>query len=41
MELPAGASGAPMSYQFEGKQYIVIAVSERDHEGELIALALG
>lgn len=23
-----------------GKQYIVVAVSERDHEGELVAFAL-
>jgi quinoprotein glucose dehydrogenase len=39
-ELPAGASGAPMTYMFEGKQYIVVPVSEREHEGELIAFAL-
>ena len=39
-ELPAGTSGAPMTYLHEGKQYIVVAVSDNDHEGELIALAL-
>ena len=39
-ELPAGTSGAPMTYLQEGKQYIVVAVSDNDHEGELIALAL-
>ena len=39
-ELPAGTSGAPMTYLHEGKQYIVVAVSDHDHEGELVALAL-
>ena len=38
--LPAGTSGAPMTYLHEGKQYVVVAVSDNDHEGELIALAL-
>jgi quinoprotein glucose dehydrogenase len=40
MELPGGTSGAPMTYMFNGKQYIVVAVSWRDMPGELIALAL-
>ena len=39
-ELPAGTSGAPMTYMHAGTQYIVVAVSDRDHDGELIALAL-
>ena len=39
-ELPAGTSGAPMTYVAGEKQYIVVAVSERDHEGELVAFAL-
>ena len=39
-ELPAGTSGAPMTYMAGEKQYIVVAVSERDHEGELVAFAL-
>jgi len=38
--LPAGTTGAPMTYLFEGKQYIVIAVGGREHPGELVALAL-
>ena len=38
MELPAGASGAPMTYMVDGKQYIVVAVSGRQYPGELIAL---
>ncbi len=40
MELPGGTSGAPMTYMFNGKQYIVVAVSSRQMPGELIALAL-
>ncbi len=40
MELPAGVSNAPMTYMADGKQYIVVAVSGREHPGELIALAL-
>ena len=39
-ELPAGVSGAPMTYMIDDKQYIVVAVSDLNHEGELIALAL-
>jgi glucose dehydrogenase len=40
MELPGGTTGAPMSYQFEGKQYIVVATGWKDTAGELVALAL-
>ena len=40
MRRPAGTSGAPMTYMAGEKQYIVVAVSERDHEGELVAFAL-
>jgi glucose dehydrogenase len=40
MELPAGVSNAPMTYMIGGKQYIVVAVSGRQHPGELVALAL-
>ncbi|PWT84319.1 MAG: pyrroloquinoline quinone-dependent dehydrogenase [Blastocatellia bacterium] len=39
-ELPAGTTGAPMSYMFEGKQYVVVAVGARDHPAELVALSL-
>jgi quinoprotein glucose dehydrogenase len=39
-DLPAGTTGAPMSYLFEGKQYVVVAVGGREHPGELIALSL-
>jgi quinoprotein glucose dehydrogenase len=40
MELPAGATGAPMSYMFNGKQYIVVATGWKETAGELVALAL-
>ncbi|MEP7272393.1 MAG: c-type cytochrome [Acidobacteriota bacterium] len=40
IELPSKASGAPMTYLHEGRQYIVIAVATREHPAELVALAL-
>jgi glucose dehydrogenase len=40
MELPAGTTGAPMTYMLNGKQYIVVATGWKDTPGELIALAL-
>jgi quinoprotein glucose dehydrogenase len=40
MELPAGTSGAPMTYMVNGKQFIVVAVSARQMPGEFVALAL-
>jgi glucose dehydrogenase len=38
--LPEKASGAPMTYLHDGRQYIVIAVASEDHPAELVALAL-
>tara|TARA_B110000090_G_C12964890_1_gene286546 strand:- start:142 stop:516 length:375 start_codon:yes stop_codon:yes gene_type:complete len=40
IDLPAGTTGAPMTYMREGKQYIVVAVSSRATEPEWIALGL-
>ncbi|HEY8539065.1 MAG TPA: PQQ-binding-like beta-propeller repeat protein [Steroidobacteraceae bacterium] len=40
IELPSKSTGAPMTYMHRGKQYIVIAVSTREHPAELVALAL-
>ncbi|MGH9854518.1 MAG: c-type cytochrome, partial [Blastocatellia bacterium] len=40
IELPSKATGAPMTYLHEGRQYIVIAVATREHPAELVALAL-
>lgn len=38
--LPAGATGAPMTYLHEGRQYIAVAVAEGEVGPELVALAL-
>jgi glucose dehydrogenase len=40
MELPGAATAPAISYEWQGKQYIVVAVGWTDHRGELIALAL-
>jgi quinoprotein glucose dehydrogenase len=40
MELPANATGAPMTYMAGGKQYIVFAVGGGPLTEELIAVAL-
>ena len=40
MELPGGTTGAPMTYMFDGKQYIVVATGWKDMASELVALAL-
>ena len=39
-EPPAGATGAPLTYAFNGKQYIVVAVGGRAHAPEFVALSL-
>ena len=39
-ELPANQSGVPISYMYEGKQYIMLAIGTAGHAGELVALAL-
>jgi len=38
--LPANTTGVPMTYMFNNKQYIVVAVSAPARPAELIALAL-
>jgi quinoprotein glucose dehydrogenase len=38
--MPAPESGSPMTYMFNGKQYIVIAVSGGNYSGELLAYKL-
>ena len=40
MALPAGTTGAPMTYMANGKQYIVVAIGSKEVPGELIALSL-
>lgn len=38
--LDAGTSGAPMTYMVDGRQFIVVAIGDRDTRGRLVALAL-
>jgi quinoprotein glucose dehydrogenase len=40
IELSEKTSGAPMTYLHQGRQYIAIALSTREHPAELITLAL-
>jgi quinoprotein glucose dehydrogenase len=40
MELEAGANGVPMTYLFNGKQYVVFAIGGQNYPAELVALAL-
>jgi quinoprotein glucose dehydrogenase len=40
IELPSKSTGAPMTYLYKGVQYVVTAVSTRDHPAELVALAV-
>ncbi|MGE0359633.1 MAG: PQQ-binding-like beta-propeller repeat protein [Vicinamibacterales bacterium] len=40
IRLPAGATGAPMTYLHEGRQYIAVAVADEGHPPELVALAV-
>lgn len=39
-DLGAGATGAPMTYLHQGKQYFVVAIGGREHPAELVAFAL-
>jgi quinoprotein glucose dehydrogenase len=38
--MPAQISGSPMTYSFNGRQYIIVAVSGGNYTGEYIAFAL-
>ena len=40
-ELPTGVTGAPMTYMFQGKQYIVVPIGGGDDPPEWLALGLG
>jgi quinoprotein glucose dehydrogenase len=40
IELEAGATGAPITYMFRGKQYVVLAIGGNQHAGEFVALSL-
>jgi len=38
--MPAPQSGTPMTYQMDGEQYIVVAISGGSYAGELVAYKL-
>jgi quinoprotein glucose dehydrogenase len=40
MKLPAGATGSPMTYMYEGKQYLVMTIGSRTAPAEFVALSL-
>ena len=40
MDLAAGTSGAPMTYSIGGRQFIVVAIGDRNTTGRLVALAI-
>jgi quinoprotein glucose dehydrogenase len=40
MQLPAGSTGAMITYMHQGKQYIVLPIGSRTHEPEFVALSL-
>lgn len=39
-ELEAGTSGPPISYLYEGEQYVVVAIGDREYSPELVAFKL-
>ena len=38
--MPAPQTGSPMTYFYNGKQYIVVAISGASYSGELLAFKL-
>lgn len=40
LEMPATQTGMPMSYMFDGRQYVVVPVGDGDTPAELVAFAL-
>lgn len=40
IEMPTLVTGAPMTYELNGRQYVVVAVSKRGEPAELVALTL-
>ncbi|MBI2186851.1 MAG: PQQ-binding-like beta-propeller repeat protein [Acidobacteria bacterium] len=39
-DLPAGTTGAPMTYVYDGKQYVVVAIGSQEHPPELVAFSV-
>jgi glucose dehydrogenase len=40
MDLPAGTTGGPMTYLYNGKQFIVVPIGGKQHPAEWVALSL-
>jgi quinoprotein glucose dehydrogenase len=40
LDLPSGTTAGPMTYEVKGKQYIVVAVGDKSHAPEFVALTL-
>ena len=40
IELEAGTSNSPISYLHDGKQYLLVAIGDRQHSPELVAFTL-
>ena len=38
--MPSGQTGTPMTYSFEGRQYIVVAIGGQNYPSELLAFSL-
>jgi quinoprotein glucose dehydrogenase len=38
--MPTGQTGTPMTYMWNGKQYIVVAISAANYPAELVAFRL-
>jgi quinoprotein glucose dehydrogenase len=38
--MPAPQSGSPMTYSYDGKQYIIVAVSGGNYSGDYLAFSL-
>jgi quinoprotein glucose dehydrogenase len=38
--MPAPQTGSPMTYQLDGEQYVVVAISGGSYSGELVAFKL-
>jgi glucose dehydrogenase len=39
-ELPSGTTGVPMTYMYDGKQYVVVPIGSADRDPEFVALSL-
>ena len=40
VELEAGTTSPPISYLYEGEQYITVAIGDREHSPEMVAFKL-